>query len=153
MWGRERGRGPGPGQAEVVRMMVVAMVIAIVVGTMVARGGFSFGGWWWFVVFIPIFMGWSRRSRRREGRGDAFEDEAHAAGKRKNDEDDDLENEKPKHTEFVLGDDGELIEVAASDDRSQIEESSEASETDAPPFGGDRAPLLRQRDGDRPNYV
>lgn len=134
-------------------MMVIAMVIAIVVGTIIARGGFSFGGWWWFVVFIPIFMGWNRRSRRRDGRGDAIEGEAYASGKRKNDEGSDLDDEKSKRTAFVLGDDGELIEVTAGGDRSRIAESSEASEADPPPFGADRAPLLRQQDGDRPNYV
>ncbi|MBK8025231.1 MAG: hypothetical protein IPK19_28555 [Chloroflexi bacterium] len=98
------------------RLALALLVIGFVLLLMNSRG-IGFSGWWFFIFLFPIFMGAGVRNRRRwdEPRQSWDERETYD-GKRKNDDAPMvIEGQKVKRTEYVLGDDGELIEVPVGD--------------------------------------
>lgn len=117
MWGWSNS-GSNAGNSNRNRFLIAASIAAIVLGLMFVFG-WRFGGIWWIFLLFPIFGGWGRSRRRDRERyqGERYESRRYSAqsaedDKRKNDEwFDEYEEEKPKRTEYRLGDDGELVEV------------------------------------------
>lgn len=137
--------------SRLVRVLIIGVIVSVIVSFLFSGTGIRVLGsnWWMFFVFLPILFGGSRRSRRRRY-GPLWDDEElREAEKRKNEELEAANDyEKPKHVEYRLGDDGELIEAGASDDSGMELESEEDDETTI-----DQPPARRISGSDRSQYV